>query len=215
MQNLDLEKVKCIIFDFDATLYTGADWNGYSDYFYGIFVDIGAFGSVSEAHEKLLELYPDEPEYEQRAVFYLHDNEHLFKKFMQRRDDEIFDITSDYMQFCDYSLLSKLSKYYKLYLISDSPQSYLHFYLKKFGIDENDFQMVCANKYAKEDITKFPLMRDAMIDADASPDETLMIGDSLKYDKRPAEKLGIQFYLTKSVNETDAIMKELLKIKNN
>lgn len=212
---LNLNNIKAIIFDFDDTLYSGGDWSKYIDTCLDFLVEGGYAKDKQEFYDMLKKNYPDYPNLGYRVCHYMKDNGGDINFVYNKFNEKIFDISSENLKFMDYSLLDKLSKKYPIYLISNSPENYIKHYAKLFGIDLAAFKKVFYNLHEGEDFTKAFYMEKCMQDAGSTRDTTLMVGDDFFTDIMPANELGINTYLVDDVTDTENLIKNLLKIKNN
>jgi len=209
---MELQKIKCVVIDFDNTLYSGGDWTE-EDAFYDKFLEREKFlpeGKRNVAY--VMSLYPKY--HSLQAIYaYMQDNgldDRIFEKF---EATQIYDFVNKDTVFIEPSILSELSKYYKLYLLSDSSKEYLAKHMKTGGIDQKNFVKVMSNQYTPGDLTKLPMMKQILQETKLNPDEIVMVGDSELCDKEPAEKLGFQTYVVDNVFDTSNFFEKLIALK--
>lgn len=213
---MNKKKIKCIVMDFDNTLYSNGDWSHEHETFGKYFVEKGLLPEYETAEEKLAYIEELYPQYHiiQGTFAYLRDNGIDDSEYRQFNEDNICEIRGDDTVFVDAKVISELSKYYKLYVISDSSQSYLRFYMEDAGINLNNFEEILSNDYSDECYTKLPMMKKVLKDTGLKPDEILMIGDSAKSDITPAKLMGFQTQLVANGFETEKILQELNNLKS-
>ncbi len=213
MNNLNLKEIKCVIFDFDETLYSGADWTGAEEFFVKTLVQLGYFENVKIAVEEVKGMFPETANFNKKVVKFFIEKGLSPKLYKDMLENDVFDIKSESLRKMDYSLLDVIAKYYKLYLVSDSPMIYINHYLDAFGINKNNFEKIISNPFLKEDISKTPCMKMVMEHSNLNCNEILMIGDDLELDVLPAKELGFCAIHVKGVEETESLVKKLIELK--
>ena len=213
---MTLNKIKCVILDFDGTLYSQGDWSNEPKLFGQFLVNKNYFPECVTAEEKMAKLGELYPNYHiiQQMFAYLHDNKIDDTEFRKFNDDNICEIRCDEIVFINPHLIDSLSKSYKIYMISDSAIPYLEFYLDHAKIDKTKFEAILSNEYNDEGYTKIPMMKKVLTQTGLRSDEIIMIGDSEKSDIIPAKLLGIQTYHVVDVHDTEKILRKLVRIKN-
>ena len=98
-------------------------------------------------------------------------------------------------------LLEKLSKKYKLIIVSNSAEENIKFVSKNMGIDLKYFKEIISNQFKKEDLTKAYNLKKILKKENVLPSQILMVGDSYKYDLKPARELGFRTLLIKDNKE--------------
>ena len=210
---MKLSNVKSVIFDFDETLYSGGDWSQYDKYVYDMFVEANIFKDFDEAERVLFENYPDEPDIGQRALKYCTDNGISTSLVSEYNESHFFDVGLSKVDRLDASKLVELSKFYPLYVVSNSSLQYVEKSAKILGIDCKIFKAMMTNKFDSNDITKTPNLKRVLEISGQKPEEILMVGDNAVLDIEPAKKLGLQTCWVKSVKDTEKIIEKLLKNK--
>ena len=158
-------------------------------------------------------MFPDVNDFNKKAIKFVMSKGFSGKDYKDMLESKVFNMKSDKLRKMDYSLLNELAKYYKLYLISDSPKIYINFYLDDFKIDKNVFELIISNPFLEYDITKVPCMNECLKNAQVLASEALMVGDNYEIDILPAEKLGLNAAYVRSVEDTEALVKKLIEIK--
>ncbi len=213
---MDLKKIKCVIVDYDETLYS----HGYWEYEHKV------FGKYLVKHNIL----PDIPDYKDKLAYlhglypnlhaaqyicaYLDDHKIDKSKFEKVIHQVKFDIRGDDTVYIKPEIIEKLSKLYDIYILSDSGQAYLKYNMKIAKIKRKWFVDVLTNTYSDENYTKIPVMKKILSKTGLKADEIIMIGDSRKADIIPAQSVGFQTFHVESVADTEKILQELIDIKS-
>lgn len=213
---MKLNKVKCVILDFDGTMYSDGDWSNEPILFGDYLVSKNLLPEYKTRDEKIEYLQKKYPNYHliQQMFAFLHDNGIDDSDFRKYNNDNICEIRTENIKFIDPKLISDLAKSYALYIISDSAIPYLEFYLDHAKINKNNFESIFSNEYNDEGYTKIPMMKKVLAQTGFNPEEIIMIGDSEKSDIIPAKLLGIQTHHVMHVSETEKLLKRLIRIKN-
>lgn len=217
--NIDISKIKGIIFDYGGTLDTGGDhwseviWKAYGQA--GVAVDKAAF---REAY-----VYAERELARTRHILPEHDFNDLLNIKMQielqwlaengrfapaeiaakARDIAAICYTCAKEQVsCAIPVLDYLSKKYRLVLVSNFYGN-IATVLKDFGIDRFFPKIVESSVVGirKPDPEIFRL---GVRDLGCEPEEALVVGDSYRKDIEPAEKIGCQAIWIKGKGWTDA-----------
>ena len=126
----------------------------------------------------------------------------------------MWDVRTKDTVFINPKVIKELSKHYPIYIVSDSSQIYLEFYLKEAKIDKSWFAGIYSNTYDDETYSKIPVMKRVLTETGLKPNEIIMIGDSENSDIKPAKLLGFQTKHIKSVFETTDILQEITNLKS-
>lgn len=211
---MNLKKIKCIIVDFDSTLYSYGDSSSedYEDYL----VEKNILPEIPDKYEKRDYLKGLYPKYHTiKAIFaYLHDNNIDDAGFREFYNREIWEIRTKDTVFIKPEIIKEISKYYPIYIVSDSSVAYLEYYLGESNIDKNWFSGIYSNTYDDETYSKMPVMKIIQNETGVKPNEIIMIGDSEYSDIQPAKLLGFQTQHIKHVSETEKILQDLINIKS-
>ena len=213
---MNLKKIKCVVLDFDGTMYSDGDWSNEPKLFGQYLMSknyLPEYETVDEKMARLVEIYPNYHIIQQMFAF-LHDNVIDDSDFRKFNDENICEIRNETIVFLGAETIEELAKNYKIYMISDSAVPYLEFYLEHAGIDKKHFESILSNEYRDEGFTKIPMMKKILKETGFKPDEVIMIGDSEKSDIVPAKLVGFQTCHVKHVSETEKILKKLIRIKN-
>ena len=211
-KSMELEKIKCVILDFDNTMYSYGDWTRGDALTEEFLKEQKILPGVENKLEELKKIYPDLHLY-QRVFAYFRDNgldDGVYRKFNNER---IPDIRTKDTVFIKPEIIEKISKKYKLFMISDSFLSYLLYYLELNKIDKDWFDGIYQNNYEDDDYTKIPMMKKVLTNTGFKPDEIVMVGDNELTDIVSAKSLGYQTYHVKDVFDTENFLNELIKFK--
>ncbi len=215
---MNLKKIKCIIVDFDETLYSDGDWSGGFEFFGKYLTQQNLLPEIPDVMNKfryLINLHPEYNNHIIKAIFaYLNDNNIETESFRKFFKDNIWYVIGEKTRFIDPKIILEVSKFYKLYIISDSSLPYLNFYLEHAEIDKNSFDGILSNNYDDEGYTKIPMMKRVLEETRLKSDEIIMIGDSEDSDIKPAKLIGFQSCLVESVDDTLKILQDLINLKS-
>lgn len=213
---MNLKQIKCVVVDFDETLYSNGDWLN-EDKFFGKYLEIedllSEFETLKEKVEFLEKKYPGY--HIIKLIFaHLHENGIDDSGFREFIDKNIYEIRKENTIFIRPEIVSEIAKYYKIYIVSDSSVSHLEYYLDYARIDKKAFSGIYNNKYDDEGYTKIPIMKKVLKETGLRSDEIIMIGDSENSDIRPAKLMGFQTKHIKSVSEVEELFQELINLKS-
>ena len=211
---MNLKKIKCVIVDFDETLYSYGDSSveEFEDYL----VEQNLLPEIPDKYEKgkyLKKIYPNY--HSIKAIFaYLNDNNLDDTGFRDFYNNVMWDVRTKDTVFIKPKIIKELSKHYPVYIVSDSSKKYLEFYLKESKIDKSWFTGIYSNTYDDETYSKIPVMKRVLTETGLKPNEIIMVGDSENSDIKPAKLLGFQAKHIKSVFETSDVLQELTNLKS-
>lgn len=213
---MNLKKIKCVVLDFDGTMYSDGDWSNEPILFGDYLVNKNLLPEYPTRDEKLEYLKKRYPNYHiiQQMFAFFHDSGIDDSDFRRFNDENICEIRSEDIVFIKPELISGLAKSYMLYMISDSAIPYLEFYLEHAGIDKRNFKEILSNEYNDEGFTKIPMMKKVLSETGLKPEEIIMVGDSIKSDIVPAKLVGFQTCHVEHVSDTEKILRKLIRAKN-
>ena len=213
---MNLKKIKCVIVDFDATLYSNGDWSREPEFFGKYLVDRNILPEIPGWEEKLdflLEKYPTF--HIIKSIFaYLHDNGIDDLDFRKFNNEHICEIRGKDTVFIKPKIIAEIAKHYPIYIVSDSSVPYIEKYLKFAKIDKKLFSGIYENEYNDETYSKISIMKRVLNESGVKPNEVVMIGDSEMSDIQPGKLLGFQTKLVKSVYDTEEILQNLVNLKS-
>ena len=202
--NAKWNDIKAIIFDFDGTFFSGSVWDDWGNYLLE-FIDL--FLDGHKKYKKIIDNYTSGSMMAEMTIKEKGSAE-LFYKY---QGDVIYNIESDDIVLVNAQKIKKLSKKYKLFIVSNSHYNYLIYHLDKFKIDKTCFKEIIDNKFKTEDISKFQAYFNLLNKYKLNPESVLVVGDSYKSDILPAKKLNIQGVLVDDASETNVVIDRLLK----
>lgn len=211
MKKEELQKIKCVMIDFDGTLYSGGDWRGSDEWYFKYLPQTGLYdGSLSDFNHEFE--FPEGYHLLQKICVFLKSKGEDIAGYKDFQKNNIYNFLQDKTVAVAPELLEKFCKKYPVYLLTDSCSAYLEHYLKVFGYKKSWFKKIICNDYSSEDLSKESDMKKVLKLEKIMPNEAIMIGDSLLHDKVPAEKLKICALQVQDKFETEKIMKKMLKI---
>lgn len=123
------------------------------------------------------------------------------RDFYEWEKDNIDDVIIDYEQIVDVVFLENLCDKYSVYVVSNSSQKHLKYYMDKLNIDYSWFKKVVSNEFLEEDLTKEHYYKDILCEEGCNAHDVYVFGDSVIADLAPALHLGMNaFYVDNSTN---------------
>lgn len=208
---MKLNKIKCVVLDFDNTMYSYGEWANEDILTERFLHEQNLLPGIENKVEYLSKLYP---QYHiiQFVFAYLHDNNIDDSAFRKFNNENISEIRKPETVFIKPEIIKEISKKYKLFMISDSFKSYLLYYLDYAKINKDWFDDILQNQYDDEGYTKIPMMKTVLEQTGLKPEEIVMVGDSEKSDILPAKIVGFQTYHVKDVFDTEKFLNRLLEV---
>ena len=208
---MDLTKIKCVITDFDKTLYSEADLSRMDDHYMQFLFENNLLNKTEDAAFVLRNKYPGF--HLLQCVFKLSRENGISDKVLRDwLNNHVYDIYSENMRIVNAEILNKLCKKLPVYVLSDSVEGHLYHYYNEFGYNKSWFAGNISNEYKTKSMSKTPYMKKIVKKHNLSNDEVLMVGDSLKSDIEAARKAGIQSFHVLSVDDTEKLFKELIAL---
>lgn len=209
LKDIDFDKIRAVIFDFDGTLYSGGNWNGYEEnlanFFVGKFSDKSLWQIISEERQMSgLDIF-------HRMIEYAKANSIDPQELIKYDDEHFFYMDSKPVHFIDLKLLDDLKNYYKLFIVSDSSNGYLKYYMDKYQVCRDNFEQILSNDFSEPDYTKVGCYKKIMAKTKLEPSQILMIGDSYKLDIETAKRCNLQNFHVTSKSDTTKIINILIK----
>ena len=198
-----MSKIRAIIFDFDETLYNGEPFDKWGDFVMNAIKEIipddnrrmkfidkypQVLGNISSS--RLAELFKIELGSVDTYVQY--EKDHIYAL----RVDMITAISNDY--------LKELAQKFPLVIVSNSSYEHISFYLKEFGISEDNFTAIYQNEF--EELGKGKYYLEVKNKFNCNSDEILVLGDNFESDILPAINLGMCGYQVKTLDELKKII---------
>lgn len=191
------QKIKVIVFDFDDTLYIGNVWKNLYNY---KIETLETFLDKDEAKRILDESIRIKTSNSNngninndKIILVLEQNGYDTSKYKKAVNKSIYKHTGEVEPILN-EFLEELSKKYSLYCVSMSHKAYLDFYFEKYKIKTSYFKAIMSADIYAEDKSKTPILRKIIEKEHISPNELLMIGDSLSHDIEPAKRIGCQTF---------------------
>ncbi len=206
------KQIKCVIVDFDKTLYSDANLAAANEFYMGFLVEKKIVKKSKKNIEKILKTYP-QWHMEQCVYKIARENGFNDEEIRNWCDTNVYDIMSDQIRFVKPKLMKKLCETLPVYMLSDSSQGYLNHYLKVFKYKREWFRDCLSNQFKTENMSKTSDMLNIVNIEKLQKDEVVMIGDSLRSDIKAANEAGILSLHVKDVAETEQIFKEIIKAK--
>lgn len=196
--------IKCIIFDFDGTLYNGETFESWNKYVKNA---IATIFTDSKERDAFILKYPEVRGNIASSKFaeYLTNELGSAEGYVKFECDHIYPLELEKITHLENDYLYELSQKYLLAIVSNSAVPYLRFYLQQFGIKENIFKVLYQNNFDSP-LGKGKYYKEIMENFNLKPDEILVLGDNFEYDVKPANELGMRGYHVKTLEELKNII---------
>ena len=208
---LDLKKIKCVIIDFDGTMYSDANWDTCDDFAFQYLLDNNLYKKSRQEFLKENN-FPKEYHFTQCIYAYLKKIGKDISGFYEYENTHIHNFLCAKIRKINPKLVEALCNQYPVFLLSDSSPNYILHYLEDFKINKYWFTGIISNNYTSYDMSKVPYMAEVVKNGGYNPQEVIMIGDSYHHDIVPAKKLGIQAAHVLDVNDTEFVIRNLLSV---
>lgn len=205
----NVENIKVVIFDFDDTLYRGGTWTRWGDYvinFYNIAVKdpekcqafrerygLDGWSNGATIAKAMIDEFGSARKFSKYGSKFIF--QHIVENMIHVSDEEI----------------SKISKEYKLYIVSNNTKKYIKHYLGEFEISRKHFKGIYENKFLPKDPTKSHIYHEIMKKTKTKPQEILVVGDNYDNDVLPALNLGMNGAHVTTLDETREVIGFLTK----
>ena len=200
-----MEKIKCVIFDFDETLYSSSNRQGYLDFLKKAVTELG--GKTAAEADRLLT----------QAGFTLTNkpasfNSQLSTFGITREQWDSFKINNCYIadpkgvEILPNELYRELRKKCRLFIVSNEFLQHIEAKAAIYGIDLSVFDI-----YVSAGGSKKPIYERVMKDCGVTANQVLVIGDRMKVDIEPMLELGGNGALVRDVKEVKDLIGKLLK----
>lgn len=209
---MDIRKIKCVITDFDKTLYSDANLAG-ANWFYAKF--LFDRNLLEETEETIKNLLKQNPSFHMCQIIYkiARENGISDKETTKWFNDNVYDLTSENIRIVKPEILRELCEKYPVYVLSDSNQAHLNHYYKLFKYDKKWFAASLSNDFKSKNMSKTKYMKKIMKKHALNSDEVLMVGDSMRSDIKAAVDAGIEYYHVLDVKDTEKIFSELINCR--
>lgn len=189
-------QVKCVIFDFDDTLYYNMDWTAYylasNKFFNEKFSETERKRLVKKYHLKKkhgLYLFNDKV-----MCQILKDSGYDHFEWLQICENIKYGKARRQTKLIGKRTLKKFAKLGKLYIVSNSSEKVIKEFADVRKFDLSIFAEVISNGFLGDDFTKEKYYKKIMEQNKLSPNQVLVIGDDYKNDLLPAKKLGMHIF---------------------
>ncbi len=194
-----MNKTKVVVFDFDDTLYSGADWTPWEE-----FCKVGLrkmFEELSDEEFKEIEkkYYSDGATDESIAGIMLAEGRDP-KKWLKYREENVCEIDYSNCKVTSNATLKAFANRYTLYIVSNSTIKEIEETIELFNINKKYFKAIYSNQFESELPTKRKLYGKIIEREKIKPDELFVIGNSYKKDVLPALEMGAK---GKVISEAD------------
>ena len=208
---LDLKKIKCVIIDFDCTMYTGGNWDTCDDLTFDYLVQNKIY---TKSRQEFMEenKFPEKYHFTQCVYAYLKKRNLDIAGLDEYISKHIYNFLCDTTRKIDAGLVQALCEKYPVYLLSDSSKNYILHYLEMFKINKHWLKDIVCNDYRSYDMSKAPFMANIVRRENCRPNEAIMIGDSYNHDIVPAKKIGLQHAHIFDVSQTEMVIRNLLMV---
>jgi len=197
------EKIKCIIFDFDDTLYTGEVWGNWPKFLTTCYLQ-------ALPHKKSYDIPYEALLSGADFVDCLVKEGVSSKVFVKYQEENIYPFSTEDVRGVDSEVLKKLKPQCFLSIVSNSSVPYIKHYCKKLGIDLKLFDDVLQNEFLQKDMSKAVNYKKIMKKHKLQPEEILVIGDHYKNDILPAINLGMKSHLIDNVVELEEYLNTII-----
>lgn len=213
LKDIDFDKIKVVVFDFDYTLYCGGEWSEYEIRLCNFFVEKNVVNTPEEAYEMELKLKTKVGDEFHRLIKFARNCGIDPQELVDYNNEHFYHMDRVTVIPIDGNLFSELKNYYPIFIASDSPPKYLEYYMKKFGFKREDFAEVLSNEFKNEDCLKTDCFKRVLDITKVNPDEILMVGDNYKMDVETANMVGFQTFHVHGIQDTEKIIKRLIENK--
>ena len=193
--------IKIIIFDFDGTIHTGEKWINWLEYMRNVLKN-----TLPQYNEKQIKDF-----LEKYNLAYNCNTSDLAYALIQEfgTAQNMLEYLSKNIYILDYpnlkvistAFLDELTKKYTLYIVSNSPAEWIERHLKNWKIDKKYFKNIYFNQFNAKNPTKSFIYEEIIKNEKVLPEEVLVIGDNIKDDLLPAQKLNMQTFHTTQIND--------------
>ena len=189
------QNIKVVVFDFDGTLYKDIDWTGFSEFFIDSIREMfpqltkNQFEDMLARHNVSSESVMEDI----ARVFKLEKNS--TKQFVDFLDTIKFEGNFTKAKAFPKRLLEDLSQNYRLFILSNSSGPNIQFVSQKINLNLTPFEKILSNRFEVDDLSKTKKLKELLIELNISPNQVLMVGDSIENDLNPARNLGMQTLL--------------------
>ena len=192
-------EIVAIVFDFDDTLYQGADWTNWEKY---------CLHAARKLTGKNLRNIGSGEQVVQALVKHGLDPD-LWREYREKNPFPIKNPQE--IQVIKNNDLRKLSKRYSLFIATNSTIPEVYDVCKQLKINPKWFKGIYSNRYEKDDLTKFTTYKQIAKEADLYPYEMMVVGNSFDCDILPAQNFGANTLLAENALPTYKNVRRAIK----
>lgn len=182
--------IKTIIFDFDSTIYVGAEWEKWVYYVEQCFM---SFLKDKKKYDEIKEKYKISIETNPRKMVNIAKQEKFeAENVLEFLKSCVFLHDLDKLNFLSNDFFEVLKEKCSLYIVSMSLENHINFYLDSFQINKENFKGIISMDFVDETKSKGNNYQDIMKNENVQPQEILVVGDNFEVDILPAEKLNMK-----------------------
>ena len=123
--------------------------------------------------------------------------------FYDWQENNRYELIIDDSQVSNPQFVKELCEKFNVYIVSNSSQNHLKFYMKKFKVRFTWFKKVISNKFEFFDLTKKHYYADILAKEKCAPENVYVFGDSKKNDLVPAKTLGMNVVYITNANDVE------------
>ena len=206
---MKIPKIKLIIFDFDDTLYEGETWKYWGEYISEMINSLYDNKKDCKAFAKKYGIVGGSTnQYMAQCVANEFGSTQKFVDFMK---NVFYQLDEPNLKVIENDYLKKLSKKVKLAIVSNSSRNYLLHYLKRFKIDESNFEYILQNEYEMTNYSKGVKYELLLKTLNLNPQEALVIGDNYETDIKPALSMNINAVHTHNLESVKKAVSQFIE----
>ena len=133
------------------------------------------------------------------------------QKFVDFMKNVFYQLDEPNLKVIENDYLKKLSKKVKLAIVSNSSRNYLLHYLKRFKIDESNFEYILQNEYEMTNYSKGVKYELLLKTLNLNPQEALVIGDNYETDIKPALSMNINAVHTHNLESVKKAVSQFIE----
>ena len=212
--NFSLEKkkeLKCIIFDFDETLYYNPlAQQSYFNYLKKALLNLTNYNE--DEITNIIKLFGFDLTGERRVSVSQNCSKIgiLQEDWMKYRIENFYPDNFSYIKTVSNSLMRSLLKKYKLFLVSSEYLDNIYIKASQMNIDLSVFQKIYTSDSKKlQIINKQEAYKDILHNEELSPSQVIVIGDRYNVDIKPFEEIGGGGVQVSNTDEVEELIKQL------
>lgn len=205
-----MKNKKVVILDYDGTLYNGSVLDGWADYVEEFLTN---YIGKKEAKEFLKRNnFKDFNIVGQSLASALIKEFGTAKVFYDHQDKHNYVLSAPDLKYIDSEKIKRLKNFANVYIVSNSPVNHVVNNSIKNGFDISFIDGIFANQFEPEDVSKTLIFKEIQAKENAEPEDVFVVGDSVKNDIEPAEKLGFNVFFVETIEDLEKVLLEIEKI---